>query len=375
MSIRVVSIESMLNERRQRLQQAGTVETRVPYLYGENRFPTNPNYVSKRIVNGEMEVYDFTRPVGEMITTPAGRRELLEKVVLDVELGREQVPLLYTPIYERLEDPNFPEVFDAPWATSGTVVFFSHMEGEEVKFGHIQAEQGPTARIVSYAAGFEFTEKMILFNQTFSMEELERAFGEAYNALLNHIHLSPIITHSYSGANATGAKYIDPEGKPLASATGAHPLLSMRATLSAAIEDAAKERRPGNILIIASTNQRIIQDALAAMHVRGTDYGPVGGIDTIIAYDGWSTRVGKRLYTYEGADVAKAWLVRPRRGFKELIKYDLMIDAEDADLSRLVDTQVVGRAYRGIYAALQENVQEIELPQFSLEVEDDDSTE
>ncbi|HQD86897.1 MAG TPA: aspartate ammonia-lyase [Bacillota bacterium] len=368
MSIRVVSIESMLNERRQRLQQAGTVETRVPYLYGENRFPTNPNYVSKRIVNGEMEVYDFTRPVGEMITTPAGRRELLEKVVLDVELGREQVPLLYTPIYDRLEDPNFPEVFDAPWATSGTVVFFSHMEGEEVKFGHIQAEQGPTARIVTYAAGFEFTEKMILFNQTFAMEELERAFGEAYNALLNHIHLSPIITFNYTGKNVTAARSVDPEGKPLSNSTnstGAHPLLSMRATLSAAIEDAARERRPGNILIIASANQRIIQDALAAMHVRGTDYGPVSGIDTIIAYDGWSTRVGKRLYTYEGADATKAWLVRPRRGFKELVKYDLMIDAGDADLSRLVDTQVVGRAYRGTYAALQENVQEIELPQFS----------
>src|SRR5690606_23443608 len=196
-----------------------------------------------------MEVYDLTRPVGEMTTTPAGRKELLEKVVLDVELGREQVPLLYQPIYDNITDSNFPEVFDAPWAQYGVVVFFSHMEGEEVKFGHIQAEQGPTARIVTYVAGFEFTEKMVLFNQTFAMEELERAFGEAYNALLNHIHFNPILSYNYTGKNVTAARYVDPEGKPLGSSSGAHPTLSMRATLAAGIEDAAAEKRPGNILL------------------------------------------------------------------------------------------------------------------------------
>jgi len=366
MSIKVISVESMRQERRQALRAAGTVETQVPYLYGDRRFPTHPNFVQKRIVNGEMELYDLARPVGEMITTAAGRKELLEKVVLDVELGREQVPLLYTPIYDRLEDPNFPEVFDAPWAQYGVVIFFSHMEGEEVKFGHIQAEQGPTARIVTYAAGFEFTEKMVLFNQTFSMEELERSFGEAYNALLNHIHLSPIITHTYAAGNKTAAKYVTAEGKPTTGGAGdAHPLLSLRETLSVGLEDAAVKKRPGNVLIIASANQRKVTDSLAQLHVRGTDFEPVGGIDTIIAYDGWSTKVGKKEYEYAGADAGKAWLVRPKRGFKELVKYDLMIDAGDGDLSRLVETQVVGRAYRGTYAALAENVQEITLPSFS----------
>lgn len=271
MSIKVVSIDTLRQERRSALRSAGTVESQVPYLFGERRFPTNPNFVKKRIVNGEMEVYDLTKPVGEMITTPSGRRELLEKVVLDVELGREEVPLLYTPVYDRLEDSNFPEVFDAPWAQSGVVVFLSHMEGEEVKFGHIQAEQGPMARIVSYAAGFEFTEKMILFNQTFSMEELERSFGEAYNALLNHIHLSPIITHNYATANKTAPIYVNAEGNPETDPSKAHPLLSLRATLAKGIDDAAAARRPGNVLIIASTNQRKIQDAMSALFVRGTD--------------------------------------------------------------------------------------------------------
>jgi len=58
----------------------------------------------------------------------------------------------------------------------------------------------------------------------------------------------------------------------------------------------------------------------------------------------------------------KAYLIRPKRGFKELIKYDLMVDAAGADLSRLIENQVVGRAYRGVFAAIPENVQEITLP-------------
>lgn len=365
MTLRVVSIESMRQERRETLRKAGTVERSVAYLYGDRRLPTNPNFVTLRCVNGEMELYDLAQPVGEMITTAAGRKELLEKVVLDVELGRETVPTLYSPIYDRREDPNFPEVFDAPWAQHGVVIFFSHMEGEEVKFGHIQAEQGPTARIVTYAAGFEFTEKMVLFNQTFSMEELERSFGEAYNALLNHIHLSPIFSHNYAAANKTGPVYVTAEGNPPGEDGDGHRLLSLRETLVAGIEDAAVKKRPGNVLLIASRNQRRIQDALSRLHVRGTDFDAVGGIDTIIAYDGWSVKVGKKDYSYPGVPEDKVYLVRPRRGFKELVKHDLMIDAGDGDLSRLVETQVVGRAYRGVFLAPAENVQEITLPDFS----------
>src|SRR5690606_34762710 len=139
--------------------------------------------VEFRSVNGEMQAFDFTQRVGEMITTGAGRRELLEKVVLDVEIGREEVPVLYKPIYDPLSDPNFPEVFDAKWAQYGVVAFVEHTEGEEVQFGHLQAEQGPIARIITRAAGFEYTKDMIVYNETFNMELLNRAFGEGHNAL------------------------------------------------------------------------------------------------------------------------------------------------------------------------------------------------
>lgn len=355
MSIKVVNTESLLKAKRQ-----GSTSYKVPFtLNGKT------HYATKNVVNGEMDILDLTKPIGEMIVTDAGRRELLEKVVLDVELGREQVPILYTPIYERLEDSNFPEVFEAKWTMHGTVVFLQHFEGEEVKFGHLEAEQGPIARIVTYAAGIEYTEDMVEYNRTFDMELLDRAFGEGYNALLNHIHFAPILTYTYGEENKTAARYVKADGTPVESAVGAHPVLSLRETLKAGVSASRIAKRPGNILLIAGSREDHIREALGGMTVNGTVFPSLTGIDTIIAYDGYEIRVGKKTYTYGGVPEDKAYLIRPRRGFKELIKHDLRIDATMADLSRLVESQIVGRARRGVFSAVPENVQEITLPDFS----------
>lgn len=361
MSIRVISIDAERSRRRQQ-----TIEASIPYqLGGRNGVGGEINHVVKKMINGRFQGLSLSKPVGEMITTAAGAKELLEKVVLDVELGRETVPTLYSPIYERLEDPNFPEVFDAKWIQHGVVVFLEHLEGEEVKFGHIEAMVGPVARIKTWAAGFEYTEDMEEYNKTFEMEAFDRAMGEAFNALLNEIHFAPIRDYSYADANKTSAIYVDAEGTPKDNATGAHPLLSLRETLKAGIGDARKAKRAGSVLLIAGENEVSIQEALSTLHVRGTDFPPIGGIETIISYDGWNVDVGKRKYEYNGIASNKAYLIRPRRGFKELIKHDLRVDADVADLSRLILNQIVARARRGVFAAPVQNVQEISLPDFS----------
>jgi hypothetical protein len=51
---------------------------------------------------------------------------------------------------------------------------------------------------VTYAAGIEYNEDIIEYNQTWKVTEVAIAFGEAYNKLLNHIHLYPIISGSYN---------------------------------------------------------------------------------------------------------------------------------------------------------------------------------
>lgn len=289
------SIETLRDKRRQ-----GTIEEHVPFILNGQTHD-----VQKRIVNGEMETFELARPAGEMLTNEQTRRELLEKVVLDVELGREQVPILYRPIYQRIENSDFPKEFEAKWAQYGSVIFFEHMEGEEVKFGSLQAEEGPIARIRGYSAGFEYTKELSIFNQTFNLEMLNQAFGEAHNAILNHLHLGPFIDFQYKAANKTGPVYVDENGKKLSDKNGAHYILSLRATMKAALQKSREKKRPGTILLANSADQYDINDALSSFTIGPTPYKALEGVSDIIYYDGWETQVGQKSYTYKGVPSGK----------------------------------------------------------------------
>lgn len=341
---KVISQDTLLEQRRKL-----NIEEQVPFITnGET------DYVTKKMVNGEMETLELEKPLGEMMSfgSTANMKDLMRKVTLDVELGREQVQLVYTPIYEAIRDANLPQVLDANWALYGNCVFLEHMEGGEVKFGTISAEHGPTARIQTFTTGFEYTKQMIDFNQTFKVEILNKSMGEAYNALLNHLHLSPILKSTYKSANKTTHK--GQEGDPT--------WLAIWRTLAEAKKDTVKAKRPANILLASSADQIDIEMALRGGHMlNGSTYPAITGIDTVIYYDGWDVTVGKKSYSYPGVEPGKAYLIRGKRGFKELVKKDLTTESGNQDLSRMVESQIVGYCYRGVFAAIDENVQEITL--------------
>lgn len=342
--MKIYSIDALRDERRRM-----SIEHPVPFVVNGKE-----HSVTKKLVNGEMETLEFTKPFGEMLTSGSleNLKGLAQKVVLDVELGREQVPLLYGPIYDRMENRDMPRLIDAKWALYGTVVFTEHMEGEEVKFGRLAAEEGPIARILTYTAGFEYTKEMVDFNDSFSVEILNKAMGEAYNALLNHIHLSPIISYNYKADNKTAYQ----------GAAEDDVWVGMYKTLNKALSDARKKKRPGTVLLASGMDKDNIEMALkGGYQIAGTTYPAVSGIEAVVYYDGWSAQVGRKAYEYTGVEEGKAYLVRPKRGFKELVKQDLWIEATAGDLSRLIESQIIAWAYRGAFAAVEENVQEIAL--------------
>jgi hypothetical protein len=338
----IVSQETMIAARR---QYSG--ECKVPFVLNGK-----VDYADKKIINGEMETLAFSRPIGEMITYGGTNvsKDLLRKVVLDVELGREDVQPLYQPIYDVISDANLPEVLDAKWALRGSVVFTQSMEGQEVKFGTLEAEYGPTARVLTYSAGFEYTKQMTDFNQSFQVELLNKAMGQAYNALCNHIHFSPITGATYKPANKTA----------LQGETTDPFWLRLYHTLKEGIKSTVVAKRPATVLLASKANQIDIEMALnGGYQLNGTILPKLSGINTVIYYDGWEEKVGKKTYTYNGVDTKKIYLIRPKRGFKELLKQDLRIEANAGDLTRLVEQQMIGYAYRGVYAAIDENVQEL----------------
>lgn len=345
---KVLSVETLLAERRAR-----NIETIVPYTFNGELKST-----VKKITNGEMEVFDFQRPLGEMITTPAGLENIVQKSVIDLELGRENVPLLYSPIYRRVEDANFTQFVDVAPFTGAYVVFLEHLELEEVKFGTKKIGTKDTVPIITHAAGLQWTEDMVLYDKTWEMAEASRSFGEAHNALLNNIHLSPIISFAYAAKNKTAAD-----------ATGATMLEKIRNTIKNGFihssvdknTDTKSPRRP-NILLAHSSRRWDIEESLQRMQIGGTVYPAISQIDTLIFYDGWSTVVGEKTYDYTGVATNKAYLIEGKKYFRELVKHDLRIDASGADITRLVEDAMVGRSRRGVIASPANAVEELTLP-------------
>ena len=92
-----------------------------------------------------------------------------------------------------------------PWGSMGSI--WAEFGLDYTKFQ--QGVQQVTKELVTPVSYTHLTEKMVKFNQTFGMTELERAFGEAYNALLNHMHLGPFMIPTYAAANKTAAVYVD----------------------------------------------------------------------------------------------------------------------------------------------------------------------
>lgn len=293
--------------------------------------------------------------ISEMITTSQGSMDLLEKVRIDVAEGLAEIPLLYGPVFERINGPFPGGVFQIDENTlQADVVFLEKFEGGEVQFGTLRKGVPSLGKIQTYAAGFEWTEDMIEYDQTWSIELHNRAFGRAYNALLNHLHLSPIIGFSYQAANQTAA---DATGTTLQEKT--HITFQNAYTTSV---QAAPQRR-GTVVLASEADRFQIEDGLLTVvrDAQGNALSTVP-IDTIIYYDGEDVVRGTDTFAYPGVTPGKCYLIFPQRKLKEMVHHDLRIDIGPPDISRLVEGQQVGRARRGLYADIANSVEEVTLP-------------
>lgn len=289
----------------------------------------------------------------EMIGTDDGAAGFVEKTTYDLFSGREAVPLIYKPFYRTTTDSNFPRTLTMEEFGPVEVVFLQKYEGGEVKFGSLGPGTEKTVSFVTYAAGIEYDEDILEYNQTWRVSEINVAFGEAYNKLLNHIHLNPIISGSYT---TTGGGLAAQKAAQEDSTSPIAQLVAWDTDLATTLRNALTVLPRGTLALANSADQFKIEDALAGAMLADTSPSVVKRQlrpENIVYYDGDEVTVGSKTYTYTGVTAGFMYLVVPGgRNLREMIKHDLRVDSNDGDLSRLILSQVVGRARRAVMVAL-----------------------
>lgn len=302
--------------------------------------------------------------VAELITTGQFGTEWGRRVSYEFEAGRDSEPTVYEPIYQITNAPELDEVIAIERIGPVGVVFEEVKEGGEVKFASVSSSSD-TVRIKHYAVGLQYTEDLFLYNKMWRINELERQFGVAHNALLNHVHLDPIISASYTGNNAT-------DGTALttfrATADAAEKYVrTLEAAITTATDDPDNPRRGPYVLLMNTAGALTMSRALTRAAQQGFDAQGVtlDMIRNIIIYNGWTGVRGQKKTTYNGVQSGYAYLIdlsMKNQDFRSFVKHGLRLKMGEGDMSRFIMQETIWDSRFGVFAAPQRAVHKIQLP-------------
>lgn len=287
-----------------------------------------------------------------------------ERQRYEVDAGREIEPTLYEPIYSITRDPNLARHTTINTLGPAGVVVEQIYEGGEVKFASM-GSGSRSVEILHHGVGIEYSKDMLIYNELYRIPVIERRVGTAFNALLNHLHLAPILTATYAAANQT-------DGTALTSFKATADIAEKYArTLEQAIEnateDATNPRRGPYVLLTGVGAVFSFNRALQPVPQQGftiqTDAGDLVG--TLIAYNGWSGTRGKKVLSYAGVTSGKAYLINlgyQEEDFQSYVKQDVESQLGESDMSRFILEQVIYDMYLGVFANPERAVEEITLP-------------
>jgi hypothetical protein len=282
-----------------------------------------------------------------------------QRVTYEVDAGRQDIPTVYEPIYDIVVDRSLPETMLVKNWGPGGFVFEELFEGSEVKFGQITAAQAAVSQR-QFGVGVEYDKKVVMFNQLWQIARIERAVGQAHNALLNHLHLSPLLTYAYTAPNQTPA-----------ATTGTGLTENWFLTLEAAIvesqTDTTNPRMGPYILLVHPSQVFMLERALNRVPQTGfaRDSSASQFISTVIGYSGWTGTRGKKTVTYPGVATNKGYLINTafkNFDFQSFVKQPLESAQGNADVSRFILDQIVWDVWLGIYANPARAVEEITWP-------------
>ncbi len=301
---------------------------------------------------------DRGEQIYEFIGTDTFGAEWYARQRFEIEAGRLEVPTVYQPIYNTISDPNLPRVINLYKLGPGGVVLEEIMEGGEVKFAGVTSSE-EVVRLRHYGVGLEYSDDLVAYNELWNVPIIEREVGRAYNALLNHMHLYPILSYSYAAANQTAAN-------TSGTTTVEDWMLTIEDAIVASMEDTTNPRPGPYALLIHPAQTFMVERALNRVPQQGfqLDSSAVGMIQTVIGYRGWTGTRGKKTVTYPGVTSGKAYLVNlsfREEDFQSYIKQGLEEYGRDEDITRFL-MQIVWDTRFGVYANPLRAVEELTWP-------------
>ncbi len=295
--------------------------------------------------------------LAEFIGTGDQAQAWNERRRYEMTSGALEEPLLYETIYTTEVNNQLPMILPIFKSGDFGVIMQLVVEGGEAKAISMSGTD-LTVRQQQYAALLQYTKLMRMYNMLNLAVNAERAVGVATNALLNHAHLSPILTATYGADNQTAA-----------SAVGSTIQEKYINTLGDAIENSAADNRRGPYdLIVTGANSVMVKRVLYPVPQQGiTLQLPelLGDIENVIVYRGWSGTQGLKTATYAAPTAGKAYLVDKSRkmdNFYSMMKQPLMDEAGNADVSRFIEEQTVWDIHFGVTALPLNAVEEITWP-------------
>ena len=330
-------------------------------------------YRAPKVPAGEMAIEDtgagtrseiFTRemlaravdlPSGEMMSVE-DLHKFAKQAVLDVSLGMAEHPALYSFIYEEIKNADFPRTIKVMELIGMRAAFGVTNDGESVPMADFKFGKLDTVEFKTFAAGYSISRGWVNFNEFWKLPQASKALGIAHNAILDHLHLSPIITHSYTG-NAVTNKVT----------TGSTDLENVWLTLRQGLKDALKRTNAGGYRIrptIALCNSATAMDVEAAIKgllQKGTQLGQLAQIQSVLSYDGWTGEVGGIKYEFKAPADNEVYLIVPKRSFKALVKEDLTHLEQRGNILTLSELDVVETFTRCAVAGVADAVHKVKL--------------
>ena len=328
-----------------------------PYIaQGEMGIINTGNPMQKPYFTAEKfkKAYEAEKAGGEMLSKDL-IKDFLQHSVVNLSEGRAEHPALYPLVYEEIKNAEFMETVDVHDFIGLKAAFGVVQGGESVPLADYEAKKLESVKFLTYAAGYSIVHDWLLWNKFWRVEQANKALGEAYNAILDHLCFSPIINHSYS-SDATTEKE-----------SGYTGFEQIWRTLYKALKDAADRvirdgYRLRPTIALCNTSTAIdVEMAIKGLLQSGTQLGSLGQIKTVISYDGWNGSNEIIDEAFPAPEDGEVYLIEPKKGFKALVKEDITQLKQRGNILNLSEMDVVQFFTRAFIADVENSVHKVKL--------------